>query len=655
MDPKNFIKQLTTECSFLALKAKDVPSYLQAHAKILQTILKPRGLGYSLKTNDQLQYILAQNLEDLQETAKTPSIKNIFGQTLQMVLSNKSVRFLSQEESQTPYNHYIVPCIIQNQVYYILHFWFSIESSISQENLIEALEAATHCMGIFLKIQNFPELSQSISQSASHTQLLEELSGEKDLESISWNLVNYAREALQCNRVCLFTINQYTQSIQWAKAKSIHESHFTLQACSGLKKINRRSEQSVIITEMAKSLLRNAFDKTNPTPNNHEAKIAIGIAKREGKIRTNRPYPITHYFARVPMSWAVALPLYSKDSRLCGILLFEGQSIPNNLSINLLRMRILAQASGRAIAEALKWDKHWSLQLTHKWTQFVAKMTPDWQRSMRKKWAIGLFVFLFILCFPLPHRLKGSATITPAIEEPMPAYRFAQLSNRHFYPGDHVHAGDILVILDTEELNAALINAKSELYQAEAAIGRARILNQPLEGSHYQIAAKTALGRIQSIELGLEQSVIRAPFDGILTGPSENHLKTGTIVTPGEILANVIDPKYWKVHLNLREQDMIALENYLDKNLSAEGKLNLLALPQDTFPLIINDKNQITYGVDPFKDNYHYTAVFNLTLSEETGNQLRKGYVGDAYVSIGWRTLAHFFFHDFIAFCKLHW
>ncbi len=656
-------RQLTAELALLALRAADLPAYLQAHGKVLQNVLRPRGLGYATRSQDgnQLAYHLSHNLTDLstsstESTAARP-LAPIFGQALLQVLKTGQALQLTPAESNTPYIHHWEPCIFNGQVVYILHFWFPEEHPINPTGQKLLLSTGAKEIALYIKLQGLSELSGAISQTVSHTHLLEELSGEQDLESIGWNLVNYARESLKCSRVCLFVAKDYTKPETWAKNTPIDERSFVIQACSGLKKVNKRGEQAVTLSKMAKKLLSLALHNTkSSTPEGTEGpRTVIGLAQRDTHRRKDRPAAVQHYFDHVPMNWAIVLPLYGRDHLIAGLLLFEGQAIPQNLALNVLRMRAVAHAGGYAIATALKWERLWTLKLASKWGRFLEKVTPKWQRMMAKKWAIGLAALVAIFLCPFPYRIKGAATLRPLIEENIPAYRTAVLTSRPAIPGQSVKKDDLLATLDTEELSHALARAESELYQAEAAIGRARLTNNPSEEAGAHIAVRTALGSIDALNLAIEQSFIRAPFDGLLTGPGTSLLRKGAVVSMGQTLATVCDPTNWHVQVNLREQDLIKLEERLKSHGPTSGKLSLLADPSHPYELILEKPSQLIYGTDPLREDYKYLATFTLHIPPSEGNLLRRDYVGDAFISVGWQTLAHLFFHDFIVFCKVRW
>ncbi len=656
-------RQLTADLALLALKAADLPAYLQAHGKLLQMLIRPRGLGYAMLAAEggQLAYHLSHNLSDLTDPKEgVEGLADTFSRTLLQVLKTGKSLTLKAEEGAGSYDHIWEPCIVKGRVLCILHFWFeSKDALLPFEARQKLLAVSAREVELYAKLQGLSDLSSTIGQSASHVQLLEELSGEQDLESIGWDLVNYARESLKCSRVSLIAAKDVGDSPSWLKARPIEERSFVLQACSGLKKVNKRAEQSVLLASLAKDLvgmaLKNTTKESTASAQNEPHKIVLGLAQRESRKHKQRSAIVEHYFERVPMNWAIALPLYGRKGVMMGLLLFEGQTIPPNLALNVLRMRALAHAGGYAVASALQWEKQWMLKLSRKWEHFLSKANPTWRRMMAKKWALGLMIVVAIFLFPFQYRVKGSAVIWPANEAYLPAYRPAILKTRFVAPGQWVKEGELLVSLDTEELRSGLSRAEEELFQAQAAMGRARINGDERLEMFSRVRAQAALANVEAIQLALDQSFVRAPFAGLLTGPAAKQLKRGTVVNAGQVLAIVADPMVWNVQVNLREQDMIRLEDRLLTHGSCEAKLSLLATPSETYPLLLDKPEQLSYGTEPLQDSYNYFASFILKVSPEEGTALRRDYVGDVSIYAGWQTLAQLLFHDFIIFCKLRW
>lgn len=125
-------------------------------------------------------------------------------------------------------------------------------------------------------------------------------------------------------------------------------------------------------------------------------------------------------------------------------------------------------------------------------------------------------------------------------------------------PGAHVSAGAALARIDDTVLREAFLSAKSGVTQATLAAdiahreaGRAdrllaagAIADNALEAAKRsdagaQAALEDAKSRLASAQKNLDNTVIKAPYDGIV---SEKQVNAGDIVSPGSPLFTMVDP-----------------------------------------------------------------------------------------------------------------
>ena len=115
-----------------------------------------------------------------------------------------------------------------------------------------------------------------------------------------------------------------------------------------------------------------------------------------------------------------------------------------------------------------------------------------------------------------------------------------------FREGEAVEAGTVLVRLDTEILEAELVQARANLTLSEANYERANTL--AAQGTGTVRARDEALAQLQSdranltlAEVRLENASVRAPFEGVLGLRS---VSVGAYVRPGDRIVNIeqIDP-----------------------------------------------------------------------------------------------------------------
>ncbi len=125
-------------------------------------------------------------------------------------------------------------------------------------------------------------------------------------------------------------------------------------------------------------------------------------------------------------------------------------------------------------------------------------------------------------------------------------------------PGAHVAQGTPLARVDDAVVREAWLSAKSAVTQAELAADIARretgrsekllaagaIAENALEAARRSdLAAEAALGdaksRLASAQKNLDNTVIKAPYDGVV---SERQVNAGDIVSPGSPMFTIVDP-----------------------------------------------------------------------------------------------------------------
>lgn len=655
LDCEKLAGRLKAELIMLSLQVTDLNKYLPLVAQAVQNVLKPAGIGCAtyLAQGGQIGYALCSNLDHLRSNHGVFLPEILEG--LEQVFTGQIVVW--KDIPHLPHRHLWVGARVLGKVSYALHVWFDRTDTRLIHDCEILAKASIESLEFFLTNQGIKQASEIMPQIVAQTHLLEELVGENSLDQFGWKLVNYTREALRCHRVSLLTVDEYTESIDWAKKIPFHERHYTLRASSGLRKVNKRAEQAVILREIGRSMIGIAYkDFLQKIPEGKDPGapgfVGLAVARRD-VYGIERPYTVLHYFERMPMNWVAVAPLIDRRGVIAGILVCEGQEVTDHLQSNLGQMTTIAKSAGPSLGQSLQWEKDWSLVSISKIREFLIKATPSWRKLMAKKWALGLSILAGILLFPLPQTVKGTAVIKPVHTYTFPAHRTGTLIEKPAQVGQSVSKGDLLAAFEVEDLIKELAQAQQKAYQAQAAAGRAGILGDSLGEAKGRIESEGAQVAADQVRLMLERSFIHSPCDGILIGPNDLKVKTGGIVSEGSVVAQVIDPTSWAVHISLREQDLIKLEKRLEADGPCKGSLNLLAHPNHSYELWLTDKEQLQSGTNFFQEAYIYTVVLPLQLDFEEGEVLRPDFIGDASIDVGWQTLAQMFFQDFVAFCKV--
>jgi RND family efflux transporter MFP subunit len=179
----------------------------------------------------------------------------------------------------------------------------------------------------------------------------------------------------------------------------------------------------------------------------------------------------------------------------------------------------------------------------------------------------GSVVEVRLVRLPLVETAVG--TIRPVHETTIGAKLLARVLEVNLKAGQVVKSGDVLVRLDDIDLRArrrqseaVLAAAEAARFQAEADVTRAANLLKSnavskQENERAGTALKTAeaeLSRakesINEIQATLDWATIRSPISGIVI---DKNVDVGDMVTPGQILATLFDPKRMQLVAGVRE------------------------------------------------------------------------------------------------------
>lgn len=162
--------------------------------------------------------------------------------------------------------------------------------------------------------------------------------------------------------------------------------------------------------------------------------------------------------------------------------------------------------------------------------------------------------------------VKGTASLTGTVE-PRRASRVASqtdglVSARLRDPGDSVRRGDALFRLSNDALRASLIEALADVsfrrfrYQQNAQLlQQEAVADEDLRAAEYEL--ERAQAKLQELESRLEDLIIRAPFDGHLTGIEA---EIGEWVTRGQPVARVVSTDTVWVYAEVPERFLAGLE-----------------------------------------------------------------------------------------------
>jgi RND family efflux transporter MFP subunit len=207
--------------------------------------------------------------------------------------------------------------------------------------------------------------------------------------------------------------------------------------------------------------------------------------------------------------------------------------------------------------------------------KFAPKVSMQAERvSASEVKSLGIVAEVRLVRLPLVETAVG--TIRPVHETTIGAKLLARVVEVNLKAGQVVKAGDVLVRLDDTDLRArrrqaeAVLNAaKAARVQAEADANRAAKLlkSKAVSQQEYERAgtalksADAELSRVKEsineIQATLDWATIRSPIRGIVI---DKKVDVGDMVTPGQTLATLFDPKRMQLVASVRESLALRLK-----------------------------------------------------------------------------------------------
>ncbi|OUD13311.1 efflux RND transporter periplasmic adaptor subunit [Thioflexithrix psekupsensis] len=260
-----------------------------------------------------------------------------------------------------------------------------------------------------------------------------------------------------------------------------------------------------------------------------------------------------------------------------------------------------------------------------------------WQK-IRKRWRGGvlfgvlLFILSLILTIPVTHYIEGQATLQSSVRRFVTAPFPSVLKTSLREPGDVVAAGDILAVLDGQEVAwtvAGLTAEKNRLLKQKdiSAASRDTAAVQVAELEIERVEAQLALQ-----DYRMEHLDIRSPISGVILSGDLKRVQ-GSPLDAGQSLFEIapLAEMVVEVAVPVTEWAYIAL------NLPMTVKLT--AYPNETWSLHvqrIHPKITVQDGA---------TVVIVEGKLSNQNNQLRPGMRGKAQIEIGQRALAWVLFY----------
>ncbi len=491
------------------------------------------------------------------------------------------------------------------------------------ENLVGVVEAVNRMDGVpfddddqFL-LTNICETASNALHNASLLQAERKVEILEALVKVSAEITS----TLDLGRVLDAIVNGPSSVIPYERAAIALEQRGRLQlkAMSGTAKINPQDPN----TSRLQALLEWAS----------LSRESIFVTQHGDEVEDERPETrakFENYFAESGMRAFHALPLADDDGTV-GILSFES-SDPDFLNTAHLEMiKVLAGQATVALRNASLYREVPFIDVLQPLLEKKRRFMALEKRRRTALVAGAGLALLFLAAFPLPLRVDGPASVTPAHSSHVQPEVAGVIQTVNVREGDFVRQGAVLASLADWQYRAELTAAQAKYETAVSQMNRALAANDGSEAGILRAQADYWASEVVRARERQEKTVLRSPIDGLVATPHTEDM-VGRSLNPGDTFAEIVDTSWANVDVSVDESDVPLLKT------GEKASVKLEAFPTHTFRgevVIVSPKSQVE-GVERF----FYARV---RVPNHDG-LIRAGMQGRSKVSTGWSPAGRVFF-----------
>src|SRR5690348_9240203 len=449
------------------------------------------------------------------------------------------------------------------------------------------------------------------------------LQAERKLE-ILHALVNVSTEitsTLNLDRVLQTVVNGPSAVIPYERAAIALEQRgkIQLKAISGAEQFNPSEPQN---ERLASVLQWAAFLNSELLVTQKEEQIDCPREEERDKFR--------RYFDASGMRGFYVVPLRDDEGKV-GVLSYESSDPDFLTEAHFEMIRVLAAQATVAIRNASLYREVPFINVLEPLLQKKQKFLALEKRRRATFLAAAAAVVVFLAVAPLPMRVAGDATVSPAHLAKIEPEVAGVVQRVLVREGQHVSRGQVLADLEDWDYRAALAGAEAKYQTALSEMNRALARNDGSEAGIQRVQANFWQSEVERDRVRLDKTHLRSPIDGVVTTPHVEDL-TGSELKPGDQFAQVADDSAVTVDVAVDEPDLPLLRG------GARGWVKLDGFPARTFRGAVDI-------ISPASDAVGDARVFYARLGvPNPGNRMRVGMRGRAKLAAGWHSVGYILF-----------
>lgn len=304
-------------------------------------------------------------------------------------------------------------------------------------------------------------------------------------------------------------------------------------------------------------------------------------------------------------------------------------------------LHLCLDMAGRRLADLKKADRWFGARLAETAREKAAKLVGV-EHTGWKLLAILLTIALAVLVFgKITYRVEAPFTLHAAKLVHVPALANGFIEQVHIRLGDKVDEGALLLDFDKKDLRLEEASSMAELGRYLRETEKARAAGNLSEMQIAQALSAQAKAQLDLIRLQLDQTVVKAPFTGIIVEGDLEEL-VGAPVKKGDLLFKIAQLDSLYVESTVHERDVDEIRD------AATGEIAFASRPDLEFPVQIERLDPVAQA----KDEGNFFSVRS-KLTGEIQDWWRPGMTGKSKINVEKRTFLWIFTHRTMDFLRL--
>ncbi|GAB5496411.1 MAG: hypothetical protein Phyf2KO_14910 [Phycisphaerales bacterium] len=346
---------------------------------------------------------------------------------------------------------------------------------------------------------------------------------------------------------------------------------------------------------------------------------------------------ITHAHRELASSDAnlkvTSLPLRDGDDAL-GVITIESAQVGQSIDIRTVE---LLQATMDLVAPVLRLRKSDDRPIPARLKDEVRK-AGAWavgpKHTLWKLAGIAVMIVALVVTFvSVPYRVEATVQLRP-VERRVVAVPFEGIVSEVMpvaEAGENVEAGQLLVKLDTSELELSAIEARQQLSQAQAQAADAMRQGKGAEQQQAEAKARQSQARLDLLTQRIASAEIRAPIAGTIIAGDLTE-RVGARLELGEPLFEIAPLDDMRLIAEVQDSDIGLVLRALEED-GMTGSVATKAYPDRRFPLTVERVVPMAQAQEGKNSFLVYARL------DKSAGWMRPGMEGLAKLEVGDRTL----------------